>query len=54
MIAGSVSITLVSVILGDSIPLSGTGNRDIRLTHESTTVFGFEFVQTTYRVGRGD
>lgn len=46
------TITTIPVILGDGIPLFGTTEKDIRLSHVSTTAFDFGFVQTTYLVDR--
>ena len=48
-----ITVTVIPVILGDGIPLFGSIGRDIRLTHLHTTAFDFGFVQTTYRVNKG-
>lgn len=48
------TITTIPVILGDGIPLFGSGVRDIRLTHAGTTAFDFGFIQTTYLVNKVD
>jgi len=45
-----ITVTVIPVILGDGIPLYGSQERDIRLTHVRTTAFDFGFVQTTYSV----
>ncbi len=43
-----ITLTAIPVILGDGIPLFGSIENDIRLTHVRTTAFDFGFVQTTY------
>ena len=44
------TVTVIPVILGDGIPLFGSIEKDISLTHVRTTAFDFGFVQTTYPV----
>jgi len=41
---------VIPVILGGGIPLFGSLEHDINLTHVRTTAFDFGFVQTTYSV----
>lgn len=43
-----ITVTVIPVILGDGIPLFGSIEKDISLTHVRTTAFDFGFVQTTY------
>jgi dihydrofolate reductase len=45
-----ITVTVIPTILGDGIPLFGSIERDISLTHVRTTAFDFGFVQTTYSV----
>jgi len=45
-----ITVTVIPVILGGGIPLFGSLENDISLTHVRTTVFDFGFVQTTYSV----
>jgi dihydrofolate reductase len=45
-----ITVTVIPVILGDGIPLFGTFDSDVKLTHLSTTAYDFGFVQTTYSV----
>jgi len=45
-----ITVTVIPVILGSGIPLFGSTENDIDLTHVHTTVFDFGFVQTTYSV----
>ncbi len=49
-----ITITVIPVILGDGIPLFGSIEKDISLTHVRTTAFDFGFVQTTYSVNKND
>jgi len=48
-----ITLTVIPVILGDGIPLFGSVERDIKLTHIRTTTYDFGFVQTTYTVKKG-
>ncbi|MFG0264511.1 MAG: dihydrofolate reductase family protein [Rhodopirellula sp. JB055] len=43
-------ITIIPILLGDGIPLFGSLERDIKLTHQSTKTFDCGFVQSTYSV----
>lgn len=45
-----ITLTVIPVILGGGIPLFGSLDQDIRLTHVHTTAYDFGFVQTTYSV----
>jgi dihydrofolate reductase len=45
-----ITITRIPVVLGDGIPLFAPTEKDIKLTHVSTTAYDFGFVQTTYLV----
>jgi len=45
-----ITVTVIPVILGGGIPLFGSLENDINLTHVRTTAFDFGFVQTTYSV----
>ncbi len=45
-----ITVTVIPVILGSGIPLFGSTEHDISLTHVRTTAFDFGFVQTTYSV----
>jgi dihydrofolate reductase len=45
-----ITLTVIPVILGDGIPLFGSLEHDVHLTHLRTTAFDFGFVQTTYLV----
>ena len=45
-----ITVTVIPVILGDGIPLFGSLDKDVNLTHVRTTAFDFGFVQTTYLV----
>ena len=45
-----ITVTVIPVILGGGIPLFGSIENDIRLTHVHTIAFDFGFVQTTYSV----
>lgn len=45
-----ITVTVIPVILGGGIPLFGSLEHDINLTHLRTTAFDFGFVQTTYSV----
>jgi dihydrofolate reductase len=45
-----ITVTMIPVILGGGIPLFGSIEQDIRLTHVRTTAYDFGFVQTTYSV----
>ena len=45
-----ITVTVIPIVLGDGIPLFGSTEKDIRLTHIRTTAFDFGFVQTTYSV----
>ena len=45
-----ITVTVIPVILGGGIPLFGSLEHDINLTHVRTTAFDFGFVQTTYSV----
>lgn len=44
-----ITITTVPVIIGEGIPLFGSLNRDLKLTHISTWVFDNGYVQSKYR-----
>jgi dihydrofolate reductase len=44
------TITTVPVLLGDGLPLFGSLDRQITLTHRSTKVLGAGFVQSVYAV----
>ncbi len=44
--------TLIPVILGEGIPLLGSVENEIHLTHIRTTAFDFGFVQSTYAVDK--
>ncbi len=44
------TLTTIPVILGAGIPLFGSTNGDVTLTHLRTVAFDFGFVQTTYLV----
>jgi len=43
-----ITVTVIPVILGDGIPLFGSLDKELQLTHVHTTAFDFGFVQTTY------
>jgi dihydrofolate reductase len=45
-----ITVTVIPVILGGGIPLFGSMENEIGLTHVRTTSFDFGFVQTTYSV----
>lgn len=45
-----ITVTMIPVIIGDGMPLFGSIEKDISLTHVCTTAFDFGFVQTTYSV----
>ena len=45
-----ITVTVIPVILGGGIPLFGSLEKDVSLTHVRTTAFHFGFVQTTYSV----
>lgn len=45
-----ITVTVIPVILGEGIPLFGSVEDDIQLTHVRTTAFDFGFVQSTYTV----
>ena len=45
-----ITVTVIPVILGDGIPLFGSIEKDIGLTHVRTIAYDFGFVQTTYSV----
>ena len=45
-----ITVTVVPIIIGEGIPLFGSIEKDIRLTHLRTIAFDFGFVQTTYSV----
>ena len=45
-----ITVTVIPVVLGGGIPLFGSLEHDINLTHLRTTAFDFGFVQTTYSV----
>jgi dihydrofolate reductase len=45
-----ITVTVIAVILGGGIPLFGSMENEIGLTHVRTTSFDFGFVQTTYSV----
>jgi dihydrofolate reductase len=45
-----ITITSIPVAIGDGIPLLGPMEKDLKLAHVRTTVYGFGFVQTTYRM----
>ena len=45
-----ITVTVIPVILGDGIPLFGSLNKDVNLTHVRTTAYDFGFVQTTYSI----
>jgi dihydrofolate reductase len=47
-----ITVTVIPVILGGGIPLFGSLENDIRLTHVRTTAYDFGFVQTTYAIKR--
>jgi dihydrofolate reductase len=49
-----ITVTVIPVILGSGIPLFGSVDDDIRLTHVRTTAYDFGFVQTTYSVKRDE
>jgi dihydrofolate reductase len=46
----AITVTVIPIILGGGIPLYGSQENEIRLTHVGTTAFDFGFVQTTYAV----
>ncbi len=48
------TVTTIPVILGDGIPLFGSLEKSINLTHMRTTIFDFGFVQTKYMVKKND
>lgn len=43
-----ITVTVIPVIIGDGIPLFGSSDKEVKLTHLHTTAFDFGFVQTTY------
>ncbi len=45
-----VTVTVIPVILGEGIPLFGSVQDEIHLTHIRTTAFDFEFVLSIYAV----
>ena len=45
-------ITTIPVLLGGGKPLFGDASADIWLTHQSTRVFDFGFVQNTYHINK--
>ena len=45
-----ITITTIPIILGTGIPLFGSMERDVRLSHCRTKTYDFGFVQTTYKV----
>jgi dihydrofolate reductase len=45
-----ITVTVIPVLIGDGIPLFGSIEKDISLTHVRTTAYDFGFVQTTYSV----
>ena len=45
-----ITVTVIPVIIGDGIPLFGSLDKDIKLTHLHTIAYDFGFVQTTYSV----
>ena len=45
-----ITVTVIPVILGGGIPLFGSYENDISLTHVRTTAYDFGFVQTTYAI----
>jgi dihydrofolate reductase len=47
-----ITVTCIPVAIGEGIPLFAGTAHDVNLTHMHTTVYGFGFVQTTYRVER--
>ncbi len=49
-----ITVTTIPIILGDGIPLFGSLEKSINLTHLRTTVFDFGFVQTKYMVKKDD
>ena len=49
-----ITVTTIPIILGDGIPLFGSLEKSINLTHMRTTVFDFGFVQTKYMVTKED
>ena len=47
-----ITITRIPVAIGDGIPLFGTMENDLKLTHVSTQAYDFGFVQTTYQIAK--
>ena len=47
-----ITVTVIPVILGGGIPLFGSLENDIKLTHVSTRAYEFGFVQSTYYLAR--
>ena len=47
-----ITITVIPVILGSGIPLFGSLERDIHLTHVRTIAYDFGMVQSTYAVDK--
>ncbi len=45
-----VTITRIPIAIGEGIPLFGSMEKDIKLTHVSTISYDFGFVQSTYRI----
>ena len=45
------TITVIPVLLGSGLPLFGKLSADVPLTHVSTKVFPFGFVQSRYNIG---
>ena len=45
-----ITVTVIPILIGDGIPLFGSIETDISLTHARTTAYDFGFVQTTYAV----
>ena len=45
-----ITVTTIPVIIGEGIPLFGPVTNDIHLSHLTTTVFDFGFIQTRYCV----
>ena len=48
-----ITVTVIPVVLGGGIPLFGSMDTGIWLTHLRTIAFDFGFVQTTYLVKKG-
>ena len=47
-----ITVTVIPVVLGDGIPLFGSIEKDIHLTHVRTAAFDFGFVHTTYLINK--